>query len=112
MTREKRKSPRIDLHFQLIYIGQKGERPHEVRDLSMGGLFIRTANPSEFQQGDEVELVMREPADNTLMLLNAKVMRVSKAGIGVEFINLTPEDQETLQTCFDLFQHTLPSFDG
>jgi c-di-GMP-binding flagellar brake protein YcgR len=112
MTVEKRKSPRIDLHFQLIYIGRKEERSHEVQDLSIGGLFIKTENPSKFREGDEIELVMREPADNTLMLLDARVMRITKNGIGVEFLDLSPEDERTLETCFDLFRHTLPQFNS
>ncbi len=112
MTREKRKNSRIDLQFQVIYVGLKDERPHEAKDLSMGGLFIETANPSKFREGDEIELVMQEPADNKLMLLNARVMHVGKNGIGVEFLNLTGEDQETLKACFELFRHTLPQFDS
>jgi c-di-GMP-binding flagellar brake protein YcgR len=112
MTREKRQNPRIDLHFQLIYVGLKDERPHEAKDLSMGGLFIETANPSKFREGDKIELVMQEPADNKLMLLDARVLRVGKNGIGVEFLNLTAEDQETLKACFELFRHTLPTFDS
>lgn len=112
MTRDKRKNPRIDLHFQIIYIGLKHDRPHEGQDLSMSGLFIRTANPSKFRKGDEIELVMREPADNKLMLLEARVVRVAKDGIGVEFSNLTAEDEETLKACFDLFRHTLPRIDS
>ncbi len=112
MTKDKRKHPRIDLDFQIIYIGLKHERPHEAKDLSMSGLFIETANPSKFREGDEIELVMREPADNKLMLLDARVVRVGKNGIGVEFLNLTAEDQKTLKTCFELFRHTLPKIDS
>jgi c-di-GMP-binding flagellar brake protein YcgR len=112
MTQEKRQTFRINLHFQIIHVGLKHERPHEAKDLSMGGLFIETANPSKFREGDEIELVMQEPADNKLMLLDARVVRVGKNGIGVEFLDLKAEDQETLKTCFELFRHTLPKVDS
>ena len=104
---EKRKNPRVDIHFQ-VKIGMKQEVPHQVQDLSVGGLFIETTNPSEFREEDEIELVMREPADNKLMRLDARVAHVGKNGIGVEFLNVTPEDQKALKTCFDVFRHTLP----
>jgi c-di-GMP-binding flagellar brake protein YcgR len=112
MSEDKRKNPRIDIQFQVIHVGLKRERPHTVRDLSMGGLFIETAEPSAFRQEDEIEIVMREPADNKLMCLEARVVYVGKDGIGVELLNLSDEDRQILQACFDLFRHTLPQFNS
>jgi c-di-GMP-binding flagellar brake protein YcgR len=108
MTRDRRKNPRIDLHFKIIRIGSKDEGPYKVIDLSTGGLFIEMKKPSKFRNGEEIELVMREPADNKFMRLQARVAHVDKNGIGVEFINVTKGDQKILKTCFDLFRHTLP----
>jgi len=111
MTEGRRKNPRIDIQFRVtVKIKHKGV--HEVQDLSVGGLFIETANPSEFQAGDEIELVMREPSDNKLMSLNARVVHVGTKGIGVEFLNVTEEDQKVLQACFDLFRYTWPKIDN
>ena len=108
MTRDRRKKPRIDLHFQIIRLGQKHKGEYRAKDLSTGGMFIETQKPSKFRKGDELELVMREPADNKFMRLQARVAHVVNNGIGVEFINLTKGDQEILKTCFSLFRHTLP----
>lgn len=108
---EKRRNPRVDLNLQ-VSIRTKHEGPHTVQDLSVGGLFIQTANPSQFQAEDEIELTMQEPADNKTMRLNARVARVAEDGIGVEFLNLTPEDYSALELCFDLFRHTLPMMEG
>jgi c-di-GMP-binding flagellar brake protein YcgR len=108
---ERRRSQRVDIHFP-AKIGMNQEGPHEVQDLSVGGLFIETTNPSEFRERDEIELVMREPADNRLMRLDARIAHVAKNGIGVEFFNVTAEDQKALNACFDLFRHTLPKIDG
>jgi len=111
MIEERRKNPRIELRFK-ITIRTTHHGLHEVQDLSVGGLFIRTTDPSMFGQGDEIELVMREPADNKLMHLNARVAHVGQNGIGVEFSNVTAEDQKALKTCFDLFRYTLPKIDS
>jgi c-di-GMP-binding flagellar brake protein YcgR len=112
MTRDRRKNPRIDLHFKIIRIGKKDEGPYRVKDLSTGGLFIETEKPSKFREGQEIELVMREPADNRFMRLQVRVAHIDKEGIGVEFVNLTEGDQEILKTCFELFRHTLPKVES
>jgi c-di-GMP-binding flagellar brake protein YcgR len=112
MTKEKRKNPRIDLHFEIIEIGQEHKGPHKVTDLSLGGLFIETPKPSKFREGEEIRLVMREPADNKLMRLDVRVAHVGKKGIGVEFLKLMPRDQQILEICFNLFRHTLPKVES
>jgi c-di-GMP-binding flagellar brake protein YcgR len=108
---EKRRNPRIDIQLPVEVISQH-EQPEMVKDLSVGGLFIEIPNPSEFQAEDEIQLVMREPADNKPMRLNARVAHVSKNGIGVEFLNVSDKDQKALNTCFDVFRYTLPKIDG
>jgi c-di-GMP-binding flagellar brake protein YcgR len=108
---DKRKNPRIDIQLPVEVISQR-EQPEMVKDLSIGGLFIETPNPSEFQAEDEIQLVMREPADNKPMRLKARVAHVGENGIGVEFVNVSDEDQETLNTCFDVFRGTLPKIDS
>lgn len=111
MGSEKRRDPRIDIQLP-VEVATEQEEPQMVKDLSVGGLFLETVDPSQFQAGDEIELVMREPADNKLMRLNARVAHVGKNGIGVEFFNVTAEDQKALRTCFDLFRYTWPKIDG
>ena len=108
---EKRKNPRIDIQLPVETIVQH-DRPEMVKDLSVEGLFIEIPNPSEFRVKDAIELVMHEPADNKLVHVKARVAHVGETGIGVEFFDVTPEDQEALKTCFDVFQHTLPKVDG
>jgi hypothetical protein len=62
--------------------------------------------------GDHIELVMHEPADNTLMRLKARVAHVGQNGMGVEFLDVTAEDRKALQTCFDVFRHALPKIES
>ena len=73
---------------------------------------IETNDLSKFKRGEEIELTMREPADNKFMSLNVRVTHVDKNGIGVEFINVIPEDQKILRACFNLFQHSLPKIES
>jgi c-di-GMP-binding flagellar brake protein YcgR len=112
MTRDRRKNPRIELHFKIIRINREDEGPYKAKDLSMGGLFIETDKPSKFRKGQEIELVMREPADNKFMRLKARVAHIDKEGIGVEFVNMTEGDKAILKTCFNLFRHTLPKVES
>jgi c-di-GMP-binding flagellar brake protein YcgR len=103
---DKRKNPRIDIQLPVEIIMQQ-EQPQTVKDLSVGGLFIETSNPSEFKERDQIELVMHEPADNKLMRLKARVVHVGKSGIGVEFLDVMAEDQKALEACFEVFRYTL-----
>jgi c-di-GMP-binding flagellar brake protein YcgR len=109
--KEKRRNPRIDIQLPVEVVAHH-EQPEMVKDLSVGGLFITTENPSDFKQDDEIELVMREPADNKPMRVSARVAHVGENGIGVEFLNLTDEDQKILNTCFDVFRYTLPKIES
>jgi c-di-GMP-binding flagellar brake protein YcgR len=108
---DKRRNPRIDIQLPVEII-MEHDQPEMVKDLSVGGLFIETSNPDEFQQDDEIQLVMNEPADNKPMRLKARVAHVGDKGIGVEFLNLSDEDQKALNTCFNVFRYTLPKIEG
>jgi c-di-GMP-binding flagellar brake protein YcgR len=108
---EKRKNPRIDIQLPVETIVQH-DQPEIVKDLSVDGVFIETPNASEFRVKDAIELVMHEPADNKLVHLKARVAHVGETGIGVKFLDVTPEDQEALETCFEVFRNTLPKVDG
>jgi hypothetical protein len=46
------------------------------------------------------------------MRLKARVAHVGDKGIGVEFLNLSDEDQKALNTCFNVFRYTLPKIEG
>jgi hypothetical protein len=79
-----------------------------VKDLSLSGLFILTPNASQFETGDEIEVVMQLPSEDKPTRLDARVARVATDGIGVEFVKVRLNEQVALQHCFDIFKHTLP----
>jgi hypothetical protein len=99
---EKRKSPRIDLYTP---VWMKHEAMHKVKDLSLNGLFIRT---SQFMPGDRIQLVMKLPEEMKSVRLEARITRVTTEGIGVEFVDAPPQDRMSLESCFDVFKHTVP----
>lgn len=105
MSKEKRKEPRIDLFVQVKI---KHQGLHKVKDLSLSGLFIQTPNTSQFETGDEIEVVMQLPSEDKPTRLDARVARVATNGIGVEFVKVPPKEQAALQDCFDIFKHTVP----
>ena len=105
MSKEKRKEPRIDL---LVQVKVKHQGLYQVKDLSLSGLFILTPKASQFETGDEIEVFMQLPLVDKPMRLDARVARVATDGIGVEFVKVRPNEQVALQSCFDIFKHTLP----
>lgn len=102
MSAEKRKSPRIDLYTQ---VRMKHEAVYKVKDLSVSGLFIHT---SRFKPGDKIELVMKLPEETKPICLEARITRVTTEGIGIEFVDVPPQDQIPLECCFNVFKYTVP----
>ncbi len=105
-SREQRQSPRIDFRIEVRIKGYPGKRG--VRDFSLHGLFIETQSPSEFKMEDEISLVMRLPPEKRAIEVKARVVRVSRNGIGVEFVGLSPKDAMSMEYCFHIFKHTVP----
>jgi hypothetical protein len=106
MSKNDRKSPRIDFHHQVMIMGQQGL--HKIKDFSLSGLFIQVQDPSQFKEGDEVHLVIELPHENEHLRLKARIIRVTTEGIGVEFADLEPQHAMALEYCFHIFKHTVP----
>jgi hypothetical protein len=106
MDVDKRKAPRIEFHLDVAVKGLEGTT--EIRDLSMGGLFIRLEDASQLKEGHIVHLVMQLPLEKTPLYVKARVVRVTSEGIGVEYMNLLPHQEMVLEQCFHIFKHTMP----
>lgn len=106
MGLNQRKNPRIDFHLAVMIKGYEG--PTEIQDLSLGGLFIRVTDPPQFEQGDEVDLVIQLPFEEDPMEVKAKIVRVTAEGVGVEYVDLLPQHAMALEQCFHIFKHTMP----
>ncbi|MBW2265390.1 MAG: PilZ domain-containing protein [Deltaproteobacteria bacterium] len=103
---EKRKSPRIDFRLDIQVKGQDGLR--DVRNLGLYGIFIRTENPAQFQIGDSIYIEMKFPHETKALSMKARVSHISKKGIGVEFMDLPPQDAMSMESCFNIFKHSTP----
>ena len=103
---DRRKMPRIDLHLPVAIGGQK--KLKEIQNFGVVGVFIRTENPSQFKVGSRILLATKLPHEKKTMRIRAQVIHVSEKGIGVEFLDVIPEDIMALERCFSIFKHTIP----
>lgn len=106
VSEDRRKNPRIAFHLSVAVTGRKGLK--EIRNFGIYGVFIKTDNPSQFKLMEKILLVMKLPHEKRGMGVKAKVVHVSKKGIGVEFIDVSPQDSMSLECCFNVFRGTMP----
>jgi len=110
MTQEERKASRVDFGLELEIWGYRG--PNKIVDLSTSGIFIQTEDPSQYEMGDEIDLVLKFPTEEEAMLLKAQVVRITSDGIGTRFINITPHSAKIIEDCYSAFKDTAPSDDS
>jgi hypothetical protein len=110
MEDERRKAPRTAFRLEVEVWGHQG--PHKITDLSTSGLFIHTETPSQYKPGDEIDLVLKFPTEGEAMLINARISRITKEGIGVKFVNLTPYYAEIIEKCYDALEDASPQGDS
>ena len=58
--------------------------------------------------GALVDVNMRLPTETDTLRFKAKLISQGTRGIGCKFISLTPDIQESIRNCFELFKDTLP----
>lgn len=104
--RENRRNPRIDFDLPVEIKGHHGS--HEIRNFSLGGLFIETEAFPRFRTGDEIDLIMKLPLEEYPMQVRPRIARVISEAIGVELVDLAPLHAMALEWCFHVFKHTIP----
>jgi hypothetical protein len=104
--KEKRLSPRIEFHLDVVVRGLKGIK--QVTDFSVGGFFIRNEQSSSFKRGDTIELVTRLPLEKRVMLIRGQVAHVTGKGMGVQFLDVHGPCAQAIQSNFDVFRATIP----
>lgn len=71
-------------------------------DLGRGGIAIRTLNPLDLN--DKVRLRFRVPGSNSEIYTEARIVwRISGAGIGLQFEEVTRDDQATMARFVDTY---------
>jgi hypothetical protein len=106
MEQERRDAKRRAFRLEVEVWGHKG--PNRITDLSTRGVFIYTEGPSQFNPGDKIDLVLKFPTQEEAMLLKAQVTRVGEEGIGVKFINLTPDHAKVIEDSYAAVKETTP----
>jgi Tfp pilus assembly protein PilZ len=108
VTKEKRKDPRVEFHCLAIIEGFYGEK--RITDISLGGVFVECESeliPS-FHIGQELRLLIKLPAEDDLIKVDAQIVNVTERGIGCKFIELGRKCEDAIQQTFNLARHTLP----
>ncbi|MBI4166834.1 MAG: PilZ domain-containing protein [Acidobacteria bacterium] len=91
----RRKAPRVPLATQ-IHIDDSMALAYS-RDLSTGGIFIDTKEPSEI--GTEVDIRFRLSEDDPIIIAKGKVRYVvPRLGMGVQFTEVSDQDRKRIVT--------------
>ena len=107
MEQERRKLTRIPFYLEIEVWGRNDS--HSIRNLSTSGVFIFTDKVSQYEPGDEIELILKLPTEEEAMLLRGVVSRVTEDGIGVKFLNLTHYYAKIIERCYTSYKDQLDS---
>ncbi len=106
MKEEKRRTPRIDFHHEVLIKDNKGIK--KITNFSTNGAFIETKDPLQFKRGDKIGIVTRLPLEKKAMLIKAKVVYISSKGIGVQFYDLWGKKYEAVDYTYEVYKGTIP----
>jgi hypothetical protein len=106
MNEEKRRSPRIDFHHEVLIKDNEGIK--KIKNFSTTGAFIETENPLQFKRGDKIGIVTRLPLEKKDMLIKAEVKYISSNGIGVQFYDLWGDKSEAIDYTYEVYKGTIP----
>jgi hypothetical protein len=91
---KRRRTLRVELEIRLpAFISGSRSGPAEVQDLALGGAFLLTK--LQLEVGDMLHVKI--PTGDLPFQSAAKVRAVSRAGVGVEFVQMKPEDHALLR---------------
>ena len=105
-SKEQRRSPRIDFSLDVKVKGEGGLK--QVRNFGLYGVFVRLETPQQYQRGDNMVIDMKFPHENRTLSLEGQVAHVSERGVGIEFVDLPPQDAMSMESCFNIFRHSTP----
>ncbi len=103
---EKRQHPRLAFHCKATIRGI--HQVVRVTDISLGGFFFELNTKKKLKMGALVDVNMRLPTETDTLRFKAMLISQGTRGIGCKFISLTPDIQESIRNCFELFKDTLP----
>jgi hypothetical protein len=106
VDKERRNTPRLDFRCKATIRGIN--QVVEVNDISMGGFFFELQTKKKLKMGVLVDVSMRLPTEERAIRFKAKMINQNTKGVGCQFVGLSPETEEAIRNCFEMFRDTLP----
>ncbi len=103
---DRRKNPRLEFHCEARIKGIKNVV--KITDISLEGFFFELKTSSRLKMGQAVDVNLSFPTKNKPVRVTAKFINQTKKGIGCEFVNLSPQNKEDIQNCFETFKDMIP----
>jgi len=103
---ERRQHPRLLFHCKATIRGIN--QVVRVTDISLGGFFFELRTKKKLKLGALVDVSMRLPTETDTLRFKAKLISQGTRGIGCKFVSLTPDIQDSIRNCFEIFKDTLP----
>jgi c-di-GMP-binding flagellar brake protein YcgR len=106
VRKERRNTPRLDFRCKATIRGIN--QVVEVTDISNGGFFFLLQTKKKLKMGALVDVSMRLPTEEQAIRFKAKMINQNSRGIGCQYVGLSPENEEAIRNCFEMFRDTLP----
>ncbi|MBF0467630.1 MAG: PilZ domain-containing protein [Desulfamplus sp.] len=87
---EERAYERKNLSIPIEFVSSGQLHKEITKDLSAGGLFIKTKKHNKFKKNQKISMVFVISEDRKPFKLTGKVIRVESEGIAVQFHNVSP----------------------
>jgi hypothetical protein len=102
---EKRKLPRLEFHCTGTVMGKEVT----ITDISLGGLFIELNEiPELLKVGQITNIDMDLPTENESLRMKVKIVSQNNRGVGCKYFDLSQDNLNAINNCFDEFKDTLP----
>lgn len=85
--------------FRLALLTQDTRFQGTAHDISYSGIFVKTENPMRLDA--EISLMFSAVGVNDAVEIKGEIKRICPGGIGVQFKNLTPEQESLIRQLVD-----------
>ncbi|BCO09281.1 hypothetical protein GF1_16570 [Desulfolithobacter dissulfuricans] len=97
--RGRRRFSRVNFNrLARLYLGGRWHEYAQIKNLSLGGVFIEGQYEADVGETCELELYENARSSSLVLTLTARVVRVDDDGLGLEFVDVEPNTYMFLQT--------------
>lgn len=94
---EERAYERKDLSIPIDFVSAGQLYKEVTKDLSAGGLFIKTKKHTKFKKNQKISMVFELSQDKKPFKLTGKIIRIDAEGIAVQFHNISPFESVAIE---------------